>query len=172
MQNNIKYFGRTKSLEEQTGRLLKLLLPIMLSFSRSLDGCPFAFFCFSYFSPQKYFPSFRKASWCMNRVQKMFSKCTLEIPDSKRFTPIQIHYTRNCADFPQCKISFSFEWQTNAMINPFFLIHSFINLLNYSSCSSYFTIPFISKREIQYSFPCGFQESWPLRKNIRCATKL
>lgn len=85
----------------------------------------------------------------------------------KSLFPIQIHSIRNSADFPQCEVSFSFELQTNAMINPIYLIYSFINLLpNYSSCNLCFTSPSTSNKEFQYSFPCGSQGSWPLTINI------
>lgn len=121
---------------------------------------------FSPFSPQNIF-FFRKLSRCMTKVQEMFSGSTFEISEFKSLFPIQIHSIRNSADFPQCEVSFSFELQTNAMINPIYLIYSFINLLpNYSSCNLCFTSPSTSNKEFQYSFPCGSQGSWPLTINI------
>jgi len=55
-------------------------------------------------------------------ARNAFPNSTFEISECKRFPPKQIHSIRNCADFPQRKVSFSFELQTNAMINPVYLI--------------------------------------------------
>lgn len=67
-------------------------------------------------------------------ARNAFPKNTFEVSECKRFSPIQIHSIRNCADFPQHRVSFSFELQTNAMINHVYLIYRFISFLpNYSS---------------------------------------
>lgn len=106
-------------------------------------------------------------------ARNAFPQSTFEISERKRFSPVQIHSTRNCADFPQGKVSSSFELQTNAKINPVYLIYRFKCFLpSYSSYKLCFTSPSISKKEFQYSFPCGSQGSWPLMINVFLATKL
>lgn len=95
-------------------------------------------------------------------ARNAFPQSTFEISERKRFSPVQIHSIRNCADFPHGKVSSSFELQTNAKINPVYLIYRFKCFCQVTVHTSYaLLVPLFLKRNFNIASPVVLKEVGP-----------